>query len=176
VLFIFAGNVGAKTLTTYLYSRFGFRPMLIAATAALALSLILLGVAGTSTPIVVLALILLLSGIGRSIGATGYATVIFSDVPRAEMRHANTLVITVQALGASWGVAAGAIALRLGGAVGSLFGAASGGHTAYTVAFILVAGVAFGATLEALRMHPSSGDALRGDHAPVTPAPAARRA
>lgn len=175
VLFIFLGNVGAKTATTYLYSRFGFRPMLLASTAALALSLILLGVAGTSTPIVGLALILLLSGVGRSVGATGYATVIFSDVPQPEMRHANTLVITVQTLGASWGVAAGAIALRLGNPVGNLFGAGSGGHTAYTVAFVLIACLALGATLAALRMHPSSGDALRGERA-VTPAPAARRA
>ena len=69
---------------------------------------------GTSTPVVVLALILLLNGAGRSIGATGYSTVIFSDVPRAEMRHANTLMITVQQLSASWGVALGAIALRVG--------------------------------------------------------------
>ena len=166
VLFIFVGNVGAKTMTTYLYSRLGFRSVLAASTAALALSLMLLGAAGTSTSVVVLALILLLSGAARSVGATGYSTVIYSDVPQAEMRHANTLVITVQQLGATWGVAAGAIALRLGSPIGSLFGQGGGRHTAYTVAFILVACLALIATAEALRMHPSSGDALRGDHAP----------
>ena len=167
VLFIFLGNVGAKTITTRLYSRLGFRTVLVASTAGLGVSLVLLGLVGTSTPIVVLALILLLSGAGRSIGATGYSTVIFSDIPQPEMRHANTLVITVQTLGASWGVAAGAIALRLGDPIGRLFGAAPGTHTAYSVAFVLVAGLALLATLEALRMHPSSGDALRGDHAPA---------
>jgi MFS family permease len=167
VLFIFVGNVGAKTITTRLYSRMGFRSVLAGSTAALGLSLALLGVVGTSTPIVVLALILLLSGAGRSIGATGYSTVTFSDIPQPEMRHATSLVITVQTLGASWGVAAGAIALRVGNPIGRLFGAASGTHTAYTVAFMLIAGLALLATLEALRMHPSSGDALRGDRAPV---------
>ena len=167
VLFIFLGNVGAKTITTRLYSRLGFRTVLVASTAGLGVSLVLLGLVGTSTPIVVLALILLLSGAGRSIGATGYSTVIFSDIPQPEMRHANTLVITVQTLGASWGVAAGAIALRLGNPIGRLFGAAPGTHTAYTVAFVLVAGLALMATLEALRMHPSSGDVLRGDRAPA---------
>ncbi len=165
VLFIFLGNVAAKTVTTYLYSRFGFKPVLVASTAALALSLMLLGVAGTSTPVIVLALILLLSGIGRSVGATGYATMIFSDVPQVEMRHANTLVITVQQLGASWGVAAGAIALRLGSPIGRLLGAGHGSHTAYGVAFVLVACLALAATLEGLRMHPGSGDALRGGRA-----------
>ncbi len=94
-----------------------------------------------------LALILLLAGAGRSIGASGYSTVVFSDVPQAEMRHANTLVVTVQQLGASWGVAAGAIALRLGTPIGKLLGASSGSHTSYTVAFMLIAGVALLATL-----------------------------
>ena len=170
VLFIFVGNIGAKPTTTYLYSRLGFRGVLIGSTAALAFSFILLGFAGTSTPVVVLALILLLNGAGRSIGATGYSTVIFGDVPSAEMRHANTLLLTVQQLSASWGVALGAIALRIGDPVARLFGGAAGTHAAYTVAFILVACLALLATAEALRMHPSSGDSLRGDHAPAAEA------
>jgi EmrB/QacA subfamily drug resistance transporter len=166
VLFIFVGNLGAKSVTTRLYSRLGFRRVLVAATAGLALSLLLLGVAATTTPVAVLALILLLNGTGRSVGATGYSTVILADVPEPEMRHANTLMITVQVLGGAWGVAGGAIALRLGAPIAHLFGATAGNtHAAYTVAFALVACLALGATLEALRMHPSSGDALRGDHA-----------
>jgi EmrB/QacA subfamily drug resistance transporter len=160
VLFIFVGNLGAKTTTTYLYSRFGFRRVMAAASAGLGLSLVLLGVVATSTPVVVLALILLLNGTGRSIGATGYSTVIFSDVPGAEMRHANTLMITVQVLAGTLGIAGAAIALRLG----ELFGA-SGTHVTYTVAFVLVACLALVSTFEALRLHPSSGDALRGDRA-----------
>lgn len=175
VLFIFVGNVAAKTVTTRLYSRLGFRSVLAGSTAALGLSLVMLGVVGTSTPIVVLALILLLSGAARSVGATGYSTVIFSDIPQPEMRHATALVITVQVLGASWGVAAGAIALRVGNPIGRLFGAASGTHTAYTVAFVLIAGLALLATLEALRMHPGAGDALRGDRAPAADAPPVTR-
>ena len=75
------------------------------------------------------------------------------------MRHANTLLLTVQQLSASWGVALGAIALRVGDPVARLFGGAAGTHAAYTVAFILVACLALLATAEALRMHPSSGDA-----------------
>jgi EmrB/QacA subfamily drug resistance transporter len=165
VLFIFLGNVGAKSTTTYLYSRLGFRSVLVASTAGLGVSLVLLGVVGTSTPVAVLAVILLLSGAGRSIGATGYSTVIFSDISQAEMRHANTLVITVQQLGASWGVAFGAIALRLGDPVAKLLGGHAGTHTAYTVAFALVACLSLLATVEALRMHPTAGDALRGGHA-----------
>ncbi len=165
VLFIFVGNIGVKPATTYLYSRLGFRRVLAGATAALGLSFVLLGIAGTSTPVVVLALILLLNGAGRSIGATGYSTVSFSDIPKGEMRHANTLVVTVQQLSASWGVAVGAIALRVGGPISSLFGGNASVHAAYTVAFILIACLTLLATAEALRMHPSAGDALRGSRA-----------
>ena len=165
VLFIFVGNLGAKSVTTRLYSRLGFRRVIAAASAGLGLSLVLLGVVGTSTPVVVLALILLLNGIGRSIGATGYSTVIFSDVPGSDMRHANTLMITVQVLAATLGVAGAAIALRLGEPIASLFGVSNSTHVTYTVAFLMVACVALLSTVEALRMHPNSGDALRGDHA-----------
>ncbi len=165
VLFIFVGNIAVKPATTYLYSRLGFRRVLAGATTALGLSFVLLGIAGTSTPVVVLALILLLNGAGRSIGATGYSTVSFSDIPKGEMRHANTLVVTVQQLSASWGVAVGAIALRVGGPISSLFGGAASVHSAYTVAFILIACLTLLAAAEALRMHPSAGDVLRGGRA-----------
>ena len=112
MLFIFAGNVCSKFATTYLYSRFGFKSVLIASTAVMAVSLVLLGVVGAGTPIVVIVVILLMNGSSRSIGATGYTTVVFTDVPQEDMRHANTLQLTVQQLGSGMGVAAGAIALQ----------------------------------------------------------------
>jgi hypothetical protein len=72
-------------------------------------------------------------------------------------------------------VAVGAIALRIGDPIGRLFGGAADTHTAYTVALMLVAGLELFATVEALRMHPSSGDVLRGEHAPAAePQPAGR--
>ena len=173
MLFIFLGNLGAKSTTTYFYSHLGFRRVLAAASAGLGLSLVLLGLVPTSTSVVVLALILLLNGTGRSIGATGYSTVIFSDVPGGEMRHANTLMITVQVLAATLGVAGAAIALRLGEPIARLFGAGGDLHVTYTVAFLLVACVAMVSTIESLRLHPTSGDTLRGDHAPTAePEPA----
>jgi EmrB/QacA subfamily drug resistance transporter len=171
VLFIFAGNVCSKFLTTYLYSRFGFKAVLIASTMVMALSLILLGVVGAGAPIVVIVVILLMNGSSRSIGATGYTTVVFTDVPQEDMRHANTLQLTVQQLGSGMGVAAGAIALRLGKPVGDIFSSHVGAHAVYTVAFALVASLSLLATLEAARMRTGSGDALLGNRAP-TPTPA----
>jgi EmrB/QacA subfamily drug resistance transporter len=169
VLFIFVGNIGSKFTTTYLYSRFGFRAVLIASTAVMALSLVLLGLVSIGAPVAVVALILLVNGSSRSIGATGYTTVVFTDVPQTQMRHANTLQLTVQQLGAGSGVAAGAIALRLGRPVGGIFTSDVSTHAIYTVALALMACVSLLATFEAARMRPGSGDALRGSRAPTTP-------
>lgn len=166
VLFIFAGNVGSKALTTPLYTRFGFRTVLTAATAVMALAMTAVGLTTASTPVVVIVLILIAIGCARSVGATGYTTVVFSDVPEAEMRHANTLQLTAQQLGVGSGVAAGAIALRLGHPVGDLVTGHAGGHAVYAIAFALMACLSLLATAEALRMHPGSGDRLRGDRAP----------
>ena len=168
VLFIFVGNVGAKSITTNLYSRFGFRRVLAVSTSGLGLTMAVLGIIGTSTPVMALAVILLLSGAARSVGGTGYSTVIFSDVPQAEMRHANTIFATAQQLSAAWGVAAGAVALRLGRPVAGIFGGQAGIHVDYMVAFLLMGCLALIATVGALRMHPAAGDVLRVDRAPVT--------
>ena len=173
VLFIFAGNLGSKPATTYLYGRFGFRAVLIAATSVMAAGMTLLGLTTLATPVPLLVLLLLVIGAVRSIGATGYTTVVFSDVPEQEMRHANTLQLTIQQLGAGSGVAAGAIALRLGAPIGHVFSSGVGAHGVYTVAFALMACVSLAATVGAIRMHPGAGDTLRGHRAigPAAPSP-----
>jgi EmrB/QacA subfamily drug resistance transporter len=178
VLFIFVGNLAVKPATTVLFGRFGFRAMLIASTAGLAAGMALLGLTSAATPLPLVILLLLAIGAFRSIGATGYTTVVFSDVPAGEMRHANTLQLTVQQFAGGCGVAAGAIALRVGRPVGGLFSAGVDAHTVYAIAFGLVACLSLVATSSAFRMRRGAGDALRGRHAPAaaprparTPAP-----
>ena len=115
--------------------------------------------------------ILLLSGVARSVAATGYTTMAFGDVPEGQLRDASTVQATVQQLGAGLGVAGGAIALRIGQSAGGLVSAHPGPAAEYRVAFILVALVALVATVEAGRIPPRAGDVLRGGRA-RQPAPA----
>ncbi len=171
VLLIFVGNIGVKPATTYLYGRFGFRAVLVASTGLMAGTMVAIAFTAASTPVAVIGTILLLSGVARSVGATGYTTMAFGDVPRGRMRDASTLQATVQQLGAGLGVAGGAIALRIGHSVGGLLSSHQGPATEYRVAFILVALVALVATAEAGRLHPGAGDVLRGGRA-RQPAPA----
>ncbi len=162
VLLIFVGNIGIKPATTFLYRRFGFRTVLTVATATMAATMACLVFVTVGTPIALLGAVLLISGIARSVGATGYMTVAFVDVPTDQMRHAGTLQTTAQQLASGFGVAGGAIALRLGHPLGSLFSSRPAPVDDYRVAFALVALVALTATAGALRLHPDAGNVLRG--------------
>jgi EmrB/QacA subfamily drug resistance transporter len=160
VLFVFVGNIAIKPATTYLYGRFGFRWMLVASTFGLALSSLLAGFLTASTPVALIALLALASGVARSVGATGYSTIAFSDVPEERMGDANVLQATTQQLGTGLGVGFAAVALRAGTPISELFGSGGGGD-AFTVAFVILAAFCLLSTVGALRLHPSAGDRLR---------------
>jgi hypothetical protein len=70
--------------------------------ACLTLSVSMVGAAffTSGTPIALIALTAVVSGIGRSVGGTSYNTLSYVDVPEATMPHANTLVATTQQLAA----------------------------------------------------------------------------
>jgi len=161
VLFIFTGNIGIKPATTYLYQRFGFRNTLVTSTATMAACMAAIAFTRTGTPIFVIALLLLISGVARSVGATGYTTVGFTEVPAEQMADANTLLSTAQQLSAGFGVAGGALALRIGESLARVTGSGSHATAEYTVAFLLVALVALVATFDAARLHTSAGAVLR---------------
>ena len=156
VLFIFVGNIAIKPATTILYNRFGFRSMLLAATGVLAVTSVAAGLLTRSTPIAVIALVALVSGVARSVGLTGYTTLGFSDVPPEQMRDANALAATVQQLFSGLGVAAATIALR----AGDLLPGHASRHTLFAFAFAILALVALVSFVEALRLHAGAGQAL----------------
>ncbi len=160
VLFVFVGNIAIKPATTVLFNRFGFRTMLLLATAGLALTAFAAGLLTADTPLAVVVLVALLSGVARSVGLTGYTTLGLSDVPPEQMRDANALASTVQQLFMGLGVAAATVALRAGHALDDLLPGRSGESTAYTVAFALLALCALASMVDALRLHPRAGESL----------------
>jgi EmrB/QacA subfamily drug resistance transporter len=155
VLLVFVGNVGIKPATTFLYGRFGFRMMLITATVGLAASLVALAFVDESTWLVVTGLFVLVGGVARSVGLTGYSTLAFSDVPEEQMRDANILQVTTMQLCAGLGAAVGAVALRIGGAFDVSL------EHAFSIAFLILAGISLLATAMALRLDRAAGDVLR---------------
>jgi MFS family permease len=169
--FVFAGNVGIKPATTPLINRFGFRPLLIASTLGTAVIVAALGFTTASTPVALIAVLALASGVTRSTGFTVYTTVGLADMAPELMRDANTLAATSMQLGAGLAIAGATVALRVGDAV------TSGAQPAYTVAFCLLALVAAGCAVEALRLDPAAGNAARrarpAGAPPAPPAPPA---
>ncbi|HUJ34859.1 MAG TPA: MFS transporter [Solirubrobacteraceae bacterium] len=163
VLFVFVGNIAIKPLTTPMYGRYGFRPVLLAASVALTLTTIGCAFLTSGTPLVAIALLALVSGVARSVSMTGYTTLALSDVPPAQMRTANALASTAQQLFTGLAVVLATLALRLGDAVGRLSSAAPGARFAYVIAFLTISAVGAIATAVALRLHPSAGDVLTGD-------------
>jgi EmrB/QacA subfamily drug resistance transporter len=181
-LFIFAGNVGIKPATTPLINRFGFRAFLIASTAGTVVTVALLGLVTATTPLALIALLAVAQGVFRSTGMTAYSTVGFADMPPAQIRDAATLSATSTQLAAGLSVAVATVLLRAGSLLHGGGGAgAPGSRAAFEVAFWLLALIAVGPAIEALRMRRDAGDAARqrsatGDDrgtpgpAPVVPA------
>ena len=154
VLFVFVGNLAIKPATTSLLRRFGFPAVIVAASAAAALSMALMALLSSSTPLWVVIVLLTASGVARSTGFTAYNTIAFADVERVEMTDANTLASTLQQLAAGFGVAVGAVALRLGDSFGS-------GSGAFGFAFAVLALLTALATVEGLLLSKSAGENIR---------------
>jgi EmrB/QacA subfamily drug resistance transporter len=166
VLTLFLGNLVIKPATTPLLMRFGFRPVLIASTAGAFVSMALAVALTGATPVVAIMALLFFSGVARSVGFTVYNTIAFADVPDHEMTDANTLASTVQQVAAGFGVAVGAIALRVGTPVSAwLGGGGSGGSpsevVAFHVAFAIIALMAVVPLVEAFRMSRTAGENIR---------------
>jgi EmrB/QacA subfamily drug resistance transporter len=174
VLFVFVGNIGIKPATTFLINRFGFRAVLVTATAGVAATVVVAGLVSAGTPLALIVGIALLSGVARSVGFTAYTTLGFSEVTDEEMAHANGLSATTQQLAAALGVAMATVALRLGGPIGRLFSPHPAMATSYTVAFVVVAMFALAATAGAARLSPDAGSAVRKDRRRSAAGPAPR--
>jgi len=162
VIGVFVGNIAIKPFTTPILHRFGFRTVLMTSAAAAGLTLGLCASFTAGTPLVVIVLVLVVSGVFRSIGFTAYNTIVFADVAPEGMGNANTLSSTIQQLTMGLGVAVGALALRVGAPLDHLVGAASTGGGPFDAAFLLLALVAFLAAAEAALLARQAGSAIVG--------------
>jgi EmrB/QacA subfamily drug resistance transporter len=170
VLFVFVGNIGIKPATSYLLNRFSFRAVLLAASLTLTASVIAAGLVTSRTPVLVIIVIAVISGMARSVGGTSYNTLSFCDVPEDQMPHANSLSATTQQLSLGLGVAAVTIALRLGEPAGRLFLGRGSVESAYTFAFVIIALLPLAATFGVARLHSDAGSAARIPAAAVSDA------
>jgi EmrB/QacA subfamily drug resistance transporter len=160
VIALFFGNVVIKPATTSLMRRLGIRSVMLGAIAASAACLLGIAFLQPTTPLTLLLLLLTLSGTFRSIGFTAYNSVAFADVQPEQMSHANTLMSTVQELGAGLGVAIGALLVSLGGSFAGRLGLGAGADVPFRVAFVSLAVILALPAIEALMLPRTAGIAV----------------
>ncbi|WP_347109767.1 MFS transporter [Paenarthrobacter sp. S56] len=151
---VFVGNIGIKPATTPLIRRFGFKPVLVFASLASAVTFALCAFLTAQTPEPIIFVLLLFSGAFRSIGFSAYASVQYADIVPEQLPSANAISATLVQLAAGAGIAVGALFLRLFDAT-HLFGPYHG--AAYKGAFIAMAVLMLASTVDSLMLHRNAG-------------------
>jgi EmrB/QacA subfamily drug resistance transporter len=154
---VFAGNLVMKTGTTAVLRRFGFRTVLLTNGLLNVGALGACALFSPGTPVWLIAAILFVGGMTRSMQFTALNTIAFVDVPQARMAAANTLSSTVFQLAMGLGVALGALAVRAGAWLAPLAGLAQVPAVEYRIAFVLVALVSLAGLRDALALREDAG-------------------
>lgn len=165
---VFIGNIGIKPATTPLIRRFGFKPVLVFASLASALTFGLCALLDAGTPEPLIFALLVCSGAFRSIGFSAYASIQYADIVPGQLPSANAISATLVQLAAGAGIAVGALFLRLFAAPAA-FGADP--VAPYRGAFLAIAVLMLLSTADSLTLHRQAGaDVSRGRSAAPRPA------
>ena len=157
VLAIFAGNLGMKPVATWIIRRFKFKRIMLTSGCIAVATMLCCGLLTAQTPHVFIVVLLVVSGMARSMQYTTLSTLAFSDVPKPSMGSANTLFSMQQQAANACGVAIAGALLRL---------AALAHEGTQTIAdfqftFIAVAALAAIAMTDFFKVPHNAGEALR---------------
>ena len=156
LLWLFAGNLAMKPATTWIMNRFGFRRVLVGNGLMVAAGFCACALLQAGTPMPVLAALLFVCGMNRSMQFTALNTIGFADVPQAQMRDATTVFSVLQQMNAGMGIAVGALALSLAELLRGT-DPAQAGTADFRLAFWLVAGLALPAVADSLLLPRDAG-------------------
>ncbi|WP_458107425.1 MFS transporter [Arthrobacter sp. R3-55] len=156
---VFVGNIGIKPATTPLIRRFGFKPVLVFASFASAVTFALCAFLDAQTPEPLIFALLLFSGAFRSIGFSAYASVQYADIVPGQLPSANAISATLVQLAAAAGIAVGALFLRLFETT-DVFGPDQ--VAAYKGAFVAMAALMLISTVDSLTLHRHAGAEVSG--------------
>jgi EmrB/QacA subfamily drug resistance transporter len=107
------GAMFMKTITVFILRRFGFRTVLSINGVAAALTVIGFGLFSATTPHLIIATVLLVSGCLRSLQFTALNAISFADIAPENMSQAASISSMAQRLSQSIGIAVGAYMLQL---------------------------------------------------------------
>ena len=165
LLALFAGNLAMKPGTSFMMKRLGFRGVLLGNGMLVLLGFAACALFTRDTPLAVIAIVLFIGGLTRSMQYTALNTVAFADVAPPQMSGASTLFSVLQQMNSGIGIAFGAMALRLGEAIRG-HGAAAPSAADFRFAFVAVVCLCALALLDCLRISKSAGAHVTG-HAKI---------
>ncbi|SIT49297.1 EmrB/QacA family drug resistance transporter [Paraburkholderia piptadeniae] len=161
-ILMFFSAMGAflmKAMSPPILRRFGFRHVLLVNGCLSAISIFLCVLLEASTPWVVMAAVLLVGGVVRSLQFASLNTVVYADVPPPLASAATSFASMVQPLASGAGVAFSALLLRLFSTAG---GAHAAGQFEIRVALGAAALVVLLGTMPFRRLAGDAGAALSG--------------
>ena len=157
------GAMFMKTITVFILRRFGFRTVLSVNGVAASAIVVAFGLFTATTPHVVIAAVLLVSGCLRSLQFTALNAISFADIAPQNMSQAASVSSMAQRLSQSVGIAAGAYFLQLSSVVQNH---ATIVTADFWPAFLGIGLISVAAPLLHLRLPPEAGIEVSG-HARV---------
>ena len=158
VLAVFAGNLAMKPFTTAIMQRFGFRQVLLV-NGVIGVSLVAACALFTAqTPLTLIAAVLFVGGLSRSMQFTCYNSIGFADVPKARMSEASALFSMAFQLAMGLGVSIAALLLRASMAAQGHEAHASAGD--FRVAFAGVALLGVLGLIDVYRLPAGAGESV----------------
>jgi MFS family permease len=155
------GALATRAVLTQLIRRFGFRSMMMGATACTSVCYVLYGQFGASTPHVAVFAVMMVAGLVMSMVMVTLQTLAFSEIPKPLMGHATALSTMVQQASISLGVVLAVELLRIavlmrGGSTAALQAAD------FPLAFFSIAGAVLLGIASFRRLPADVGAELRG--------------
>jgi len=153
------GAMFMKTVTVFILRRFGFRTVLSVNGVAASAIVVAFGLFTATTPHVVIAAVLLVSGCLRSLQFTALNAISFADIAPQNMSQAASVSSMAQRLSQSVGIAAGAYFLQLSSVVQNH---ATIVTADFWPAFLGIGLISVAAPLLHLRLPPEAGIEVSG--------------
>jgi EmrB/QacA subfamily drug resistance transporter len=161
-----AGAIAMKFSASALLRRFGFRQLLIVNGVVSCLFIAAYGLLSAATPYVLISFLLLVGGFLRSLQFTALNALTYSDTVRANTSNATTFYAVAQQFSLSAGVAVAAFVLE---AVQALRGEAIIAADDFSIAFIIVAGIATLSVFQFARLDVNAGSSVVARRKPAAP-------
>ena len=160
MLALFAGNLGIKPATGFVMRRLGFRSTLLSNGLLVALGFAACAALSPETPLVMMIAVMVFSGVCRSMQFTAFNTLVFCDTTPAQASGATTLFSMCQQMSAGFGIAFGAIALRVAEQFTGHAGAPAVAD--FRIAFGLVTALSLLALVDTLTLPRDAGARVSG--------------